>query len=64
MDPSKEDSGYVFVCMDENRKDEGVELPLEADGTMLVSVLQSQFNGASGLKYRCVDARSVESRVK
>lgn len=54
MDPKVEgeESGFVFVCVDENAKSEGVELPLEEDGTMLVSVLQSQFNGASGLKYR------------
>ena len=43
---------YVFVCADESAKEEGVELPLEAEGTLLLSVLQSQFNGASGLKYR------------
>ena len=46
------EEGYVFVCMDESAKEEGVELPVEADGTLLLSVLQSQFNGASGLKYR------------
>ena len=47
-----EESGYVLVCLDENCKDEDVELPAEADGTMLVSVLQSQYTGATGLKYR------------
>ena len=46
------DEGYVFVCVDENVKEEGVEVPTEEDGTILLSVLQSQFNGASGLKYR------------
>lgn len=51
-DKLKEDQEYVFVCMDENGKEEGVELPLEQDGTIILSVLQSQFNQASGLKYR------------
>lgn len=51
-DKVREEGGYLFVCMDENAKEEGVELPLEDDGTMLLSVLQSQFNGSSGLKYR------------
>lgn len=43
---------YVFVCLDENAKEHGVELPVEDDGTLLLSVLQSQFEGASGIKYR------------
>lgn len=46
------DDGYAFVCVDENVKEDGVELPAEENGTILLSVLQSQFNGASGLKYR------------
>lgn len=46
---------YVFVCADELAKSEGVELPAEEDGNLLLSVLQSQFEGASGLKYRQVD---------
>ena len=45
-------SSYVFVCADELSKDDGVELPTEEDGALLLSVLQSQFEGASGLKYR------------
>ncbi len=43
---------YVFVCPDENSRDRGVELPAESDGTLLLSVLQSQFENASGIKYR------------
>ena len=43
---------YVFVCADEQAKSEGVELPAEEDGNLLLSMLQSQFEGASGLKYR------------
>ena len=46
------EDNFVFVCVDENAKEEGVELPVEDDGTILLSVIQSQFNGASGLKYR------------
>ena len=46
---------YVFVCADELAKSEGVELPAEEDGNLLLSVLQSQFEGASGLKYRQVN---------
>ena len=46
------DEGYAFVCVDENVKEDGVEIPVEENGTILLSVLQSQFSGASGLKYR------------
>lgn len=45
-------SAFVFVCEDEATKHEGVELPTEEDGSLLLSVLQSQYEGASGLKYR------------
>ena len=45
-------SGYVYVCEDEENREAGVELPVEEDGNLLVSVLQSQFERASGLKYR------------
>ena len=45
-------AGYVYVCDDEANRDNGVELPIEEDGNLLVSVLQSQFERASGLKYR------------
>ena len=41
---------YVSVLLGEN--DEPVELPSEEDGTLLLSVVQSQFEGASGLKFR------------
>lgn len=49
---SEGQSGYVFVCTDELSKEDGVELPTEEDGALLLSVVQSQFEGASGLKYR------------
>lgn len=45
-------SGFVFVCEDEASKHEGVELPAEGDGKLLLSVVQSQFEGALGLRYR------------
>ena len=48
------EDGYAFVCVDENAKEDGVEIPVEENGTILLSVLQSQFSGASGLKYRYV----------
>ena len=31
-----------------------VELPTEEDGTLLLTVIQSQFEGATGLKYRYI----------
>lgn len=46
------DDDYAFVCVDENVKEDGVEIPVEEDGAILLSALQSQFSGASGLKYR------------
>ena len=46
--------GFVFVCEDEALKYNGVELPTEQDGTLMLSVLRSQFEGATGLKYRSV----------
>lgn len=43
-------AAYVPVVLKED--DEPVELPTEDDGTLLLSVVQSQFEGASGLKFR------------
>ncbi len=45
-------SDYVFVALDDSAEEGGVDLPLETDGTLLLSVLRSQFKDASGLKYR------------
>ena len=56
---SEGQSSYVFGCTDELAKSEGVELPAEEDGNLLLSVLQSQFEGASGLKYRQVDKNGI-----
>lgn len=41
---------YVQVAEEEG--DETIELPIEDDGTLLLSTLQAQFVGTSGLKYR------------
>lgn len=41
---------YVQVSEDEN--DEPIELPVEDDGTLLLSTLLAQYPGASGLKYK------------
>ena len=43
-------SSYIQVCEDES--EEPIELPLEADGGLLLSTLVAQFPGASGIKYR------------
>jgi hypothetical protein len=40
---------YVIVTDDEN--EQPIELPAEADGTLLLSTLAAQFTGACGLKY-------------
>lgn len=45
-------SGETYVCVVLGENDEPVELPAEEDGTLLLSVVQSQFEGASGLKFR------------
>ena len=47
---------YVIVPADVDDKGteaaQPVELPAEDDGSLLLTVLQSQFEGATGLKYR------------
>ena len=45
-------SGFVLVRRTEDSKEDSIELPTEDDGSLLLSVLQSQFEGASGLRYR------------
>ena len=47
-------SSCVLVCSDEAHPHDGVELPTEMDGTLLLSIVQSQFDKATGLKYRLV----------
>ena len=41
-------SGYLRVALDESLADDAVELPAEEDDTLLLSVLQSQFEAATG----------------
>ncbi|XP_060574695.1 TAR DNA-binding protein 43-like [Ruditapes philippinarum] len=43
-------SKYIQVAEDEN--EESMEVPLEEDGTLLLSTLNAQFPGSCGLKYR------------
>lgn len=46
-------SEFVYVVLDDSVEEvSGVDLPVEGDGTLLLSVLRSQFKDASGLKYR------------
>jgi len=44
---------YIAVVEDEG--DEPIELPIEDDGTLLITTLAAQFPGACGLKYRNKD---------
>ena len=41
---------FILVADDEN--EEPIELPIEEDGTVLLSTVVAQFAGASGLRYR------------
>uniref|UniRef100_A0A8C2M9E5 TAR DNA-binding protein 43 n=1 Tax=Cricetulus griseus TaxID=10029 RepID=A0A8C2M9E5_CRIGR len=43
-------SEYIWATEDEN--DEPIEIPLEDDGTVLLSTVTAQFPGACGLRYR------------
>ena len=47
-----ENSSVGYVCVAAGEEDEALEVPAEEDGTLLLSVLQSQFEGAIGLKFR------------
>lgn len=49
---------YIKVSEDEDESN-AVEIPCEVDGTLLLSTLVAQFPGASGLKYRHPDSKSV-----
>lgn len=49
---------YIRVSEDEDDSN-AVEIPCEMDGTLLLSTLVAQFPGASGLKYRHPDTKSV-----
>ena len=43
---------YIRVTEDENTPEEAIELPSDEDGTILLSTIQAQFPGATGLRYR------------
>jgi len=49
--------GFVRVSDDEQGENE-MELPAEADGTMLLTTIQAQYPGALGLKYRSPSGNS------
>lgn len=50
-------SEYLQVAEDED--DEPMELPTEDDGTLLLSTLQAQYPGTSGLKYRNPETNAI-----
>uniref|UniRef100_A0AAG5D6N3 RRM domain-containing protein n=1 Tax=Anopheles atroparvus TaxID=41427 RepID=A0AAG5D6N3_ANOAO len=43
----------------EEQGDEAMEIPLEEDGTLLLSTLQAQFYGACGLKFRNPESKAI-----
>jgi len=50
------DPGVVFVAPSEETADEeGIEIPLDEDGTCNIKVVQSQFTNAVGLRFRAPD---------
>ncbi|XP_065178701.1 TAR DNA-binding protein 43-like [Sycon ciliatum] len=56
-------SQYIVITDDESKPDSLVEVPLEEDGMLLVTTLESQFAGASGLKYRAASGAFRGLRV-
>lgn len=50
-------AGYVQVAEEEG--EETIELPTEEDGTLLLSTLQAQYPGTSGLKYRATESSAA-----
>ena len=48
-----------FVQVAEVEGDEPIELPVEDDGTLLLSTLTGQFPGTCGLKYRNPETRAI-----
>lgn len=45
--------------MAEDEGEEPMELPTEEDGTLLLTTLQAQYPGTSGLKYRNPDTSAI-----
>ena len=58
-----------YIQIAEEEAEEPIELPLEEDGTLLLSTLVAQFPSASGLKFRHAETgcfrgiRLVEGRL-
>jgi len=50
-------SGFIRVSEEEG--DEIMEIPVEADDTLLLSTLSAQFPGACGLKYRSPETKAL-----
>uniref|UniRef100_A0A6M2DRS8 Putative rna-binding protein musashi/mrna cleavage and polyadenylation factor i complex n=1 Tax=Xenopsylla cheopis TaxID=163159 RepID=A0A6M2DRS8_XENCH len=50
-------ANYIPICEDEMA--EVIELPLEQDGTLLLSTLTGQFDNALGLKYRHPESKAM-----
>lgn len=48
-----------FLQVAEEEGEEPIELPVEEDGTLLLSTLQAQFPGCCGLKYQSPESRST-----
>jgi TAR DNA-binding protein 43 len=48
-----------FIQVAEEFNDEPIELPVEEDSTLLLSTLQGQFPGATGLKYRNPENKAI-----
>lgn len=48
-----------FILVAEDFNDDPIELPIEEDNTLLLSTLQAQFPGATGLKYRNPETKAI-----
>ena len=48
--PPIEDDDFIRVSTEEHG--EYVEIPMESDGSVMLSIIQTQFPSATGLKYR------------
>lgn len=48
---------YLPVAEDEN--EEPIELPIEEDGTLMLTTVSAQFPGCCGLKYRHPDSKNI-----
>lgn len=63
LDTAANMAEYVLVKSDsdgDGKQEEIVELPVEDDGTLLLSVVKSQFERATGLKYRLIYQKTLD----